>query len=128
MSSIYLFSYFLSVNFDLSPFFSFLIIQIEFSVSFTTFQDFFCSLLFWLTQWASITKTFPSLVSFKLPHMKSDLNHKPNCSSIALFYVFLSSPLVISSTYCSTFCSSCHHFNHSFFSLIPLSYSLLFPC
>ena len=60
--------------------------------------------------------------------MKSDLNHRPNCSSIALFYVFLFSPLAICSTYCSTFCSSCHHFNHSFFSLMPLSYSLLFPC
>ena len=38
-----------------------------------------------------------------------------NCSTIAFFHVFLSSSFVI--FYCLTFCSSCHLFTHSLFSL-----------
>ena len=38
--------------------------------------------------------------------MQSDLNNTFNCSTIGLFYVFLSSLLFI--FYYSTFCSLCH--------------------
>ena len=61
------------------------------------------------------TAQFPSVVSFPLPHIQSDLNYIFNFSTIAFFYVFLSSLLVI--FYCSTFCSSCHFFTYSLFYL-----------
>lgn len=63
----------------------------------------------------SNVQIFLSVVSFQLPHMQSDLNYIFNCSTIAFFYVYLSSPFVI--FYFSTFCSSCPLFNHSLFYL-----------
>ena len=88
-------------------------------LSLVTFQD-SCSILFWLTHWTSFVQTFPSVVSCRLQHMQPDLDYIFKCSSIVFFYAFpfFILPLVIFC--CSTFCSSCHLFNH-FLPLISLS-------